>query len=53
MLFDFIDGSIAKARRYSSKIGELLDNVSVDIDRLLFLTLIDSFHAAPRTLSRW
>jgi glycosyltransferase involved in cell wall biosynthesis/phosphatidylglycerophosphate synthase len=43
VLFDFIDGSIAKARRYSSKIGELLDNVSVDIDRLLFLTLIGLF----------
>ncbi len=40
VLFDFIDGSIAKARHYSSKIGELLDNVSVDIDRLLFFAVV-------------
>ncbi len=43
VLIDFIDGSISKGRKYSSKIGELLDNSSIDIDRLIVFILIGVF----------
>jgi phosphatidylglycerophosphate synthase len=43
MLIDFIDGSIARGRNESSKIGHELDNFGCIVDRALLLALLGIF----------